>query len=58
MYENHYDFETLYQTDREELEKRLEVRRKLKLAAQRTEKPGLRDSLILVLQVFRNIFKQ
>ena len=58
MYENHYDFEALFQVDRDELERKLELRRKLKIAAERKEKPRQKGSIFLVLQTFRNIFKQ
>jgi hypothetical protein len=55
MYENHHDFEALYQADRDQLERRLELRRKLKMAAERIEKPKKRGSLFLMLHAFRNI---
>ena len=58
MYENLFDYETLYRIRNDELEQNLEERRKLMFAAERKDMPMPRGSLFLVLQSFRNIFKQ
>ena len=58
MYENHHDFEALFQSDRNELERKLEERRKLLARYGESRQPGYRGKLFLVLQAFRNILKQ